>query len=466
MKAVEAHDRQISKGEDRRGLLKYHTEVLRYYRSTFQPVGGQDFKSHANVISQHLSRVTVHCRVPLVDQALAMEAWRDFKILSSWEERLSKDPLVEVETLQAELTAYATQLLLCLVDILPGERSDRGAWFTLEVAETLIDSVGTLQDRFLPDLYVLHALKVVNFVISEQSDPLNNLTQRFNSISPIFTRAFQSTSEDVLDAASGALAAFGGMVWDGEYTLSRNPEFSLPSEFGSAALRSLDNPAEKWPPLNDQSLSRWITASIRSNNALAATFDESTITSLFVLRLSRMLENENTGRDWETMWNVAYVFLKRWHSTAPNLDAENTPAMADAAIKSLVAFIRKRLWRMEYDTTNVEMFVFIADFVQQAFLLRPAEALLFELDIACEELIKGMKVWEENVRRKRDVDEKDTAREEAELATLVVPWAMARRAYAGPSRAWSESLRYPISAGWWKYGGLSRLCKGLGSTMV
>ncbi|KAG9037819.1 hypothetical protein FRB95_004106 [Tulasnella sp. JGI-2019a] len=69
------------------------------------------------------------------------------------------------------------------------------------------------------------------------------------------------------------------------------------------------------------------------------------------------------------MWNVAYLFLKRWHSTVVDpvsLDVEKAPAMTDAAIKSLASYAQKELSAIHHDMTNVEMFVLIADFVQQA----------------------------------------------------------------------------------------------------
>ncbi|KAG9031892.1 hypothetical protein FRB95_002098 [Tulasnella sp. JGI-2019a] len=60
------------------------------------------------------------------------------------------------------------------------------------------------------------------------------------------------------------------------------------------------------------------------------------------------------------------------------------------------------------------MFVIITDFVQQAFLLRPAAALFFRLDLVFEGLIQNTKRWEKDVAERRDVDGNDTIREEAD----------------------------------------------------
>ncbi|KAG9033990.1 hypothetical protein FRB95_013963 [Tulasnella sp. JGI-2019a] len=148
------------------------------------------------------------------------------------------------------------------------------------------------------------------------------------------------------------------------------------------------------------------------------------------------------------------------------LDGEKSPAMADAAIKSLACYAEKELWGIYYDTPHAEMFLFIADFVQRVFLLRPMAALFFGLDLVCEGLIRRVKVWEEKAARKRDVDKQDIRRQEAELATLVLPFSRARRAYAAASRARHETLQYTSGVGWWKQGGLSKSCEALGSTMA
>ncbi|KAG8983607.1 hypothetical protein FRB94_013174 [Tulasnella sp. JGI-2019a] len=434
-KTIEAHDQLISTGVDRRGLLWYHTEVLRSF---------------------------VHCN----DQTLATVV-RGKGELTRWEERLSEDPLVQFETLHPDLTAYGTQLLLCLGALLPTNRRNWYTRLTSAEADTFVDSVANLQAGFVTDLDVVHALKVIDFVVSGHSSSMaNNLTWRFNLICPILTRAFQSTSDDVLDAACNTLAAFGIVAWEECDKPKTNPELFLTPEYASAALQSLSQPTAKWSERNDQALSRWLAASIRSDATLATTLDALSITSLFVSRVSRLLEEDNPVGDWGTMWDVAYLFLKWWHLTALNLDSQKAPEMADAAIKSLVGYAQKQLLNIHHKTTNVEMFIFIADFVQRAFLLRPEAALFFRLDLICEGLIQNTKHWEVGVAEILDVDGDDRARKEAELVTLILPFSRARRAYAGPSRTWDEMLQYTNGAGWWKHGGLRRSCRGLGSMMI
>ncbi|KAG9024077.1 hypothetical protein FRB95_012125 [Tulasnella sp. JGI-2019a] len=309
MDTIEAHDQQISKGVDRRGLLRYHTEVLRYCRSARGLGYSGDSEIHTHAIRQHLSHVIIHCRVASNDSIPATEVGEVRKLLG-WEERLSEDPLIQAEALQLELMAYATQLLLCLVSLLPADHRIWHPWFTSEEVETLVDSVAKLQARFVADVDVLHALKVIDFAVLEQPVTLNNLAQRFNSISPILTRAFRSTSDDILDAACGALAAFGDMAWESIDMAKTNVQLFLTPEFGSAALQSLGRPVAKWSRRNDRALSRWLAASIRSDTVLATTLDEKMITSLFISRVSGMLEEENPVGDRGTMWNIAYMFLK------------------------------------------------------------------------------------------------------------------------------------------------------------
>ncbi|KAG9023898.1 hypothetical protein FRB95_012326, partial [Tulasnella sp. JGI-2019a] len=415
-KAVEAHGRQILKGVDRRGLLRYHTQVLRYCRSAHRLDWNRDSNIHVEAIREHLSRIIMHCR-PISDDLTPAtdvgEAW----YLWTLEARLLEDPLVRIETLQAELMAYAMQLLLCLVTLWSDNHRDGYTFFTSEDAAALVEGVANLQSKFVTNIDLVHVLKAINIVISGQQGMINNLTQRFISICPILTRAFGSTSDDVLDAACGVLAAFGDMAW-GEIDKPRTEtEFLLPSGFSSAVLSSLSKPPKDWSPDRDRSLCLWLAASIRLDTSLATTLDQSSVTSMFVSRLLGTLENKAAG-DWTTMWNVAYTFFKMWHSTAPDtvfLDTEKSSVMGDAALKSLIAFVQNRLWYMHRDTTNAEMFIFIADFVHQAFVLRLATALFFGLDRAFERLIQRTKVWEEDVTRMQDVDGDDRARKEAEL---------------------------------------------------
>ncbi|KAG9032629.1 hypothetical protein FRB95_001139 [Tulasnella sp. JGI-2019a] len=459
MKAVEAHDRQISHGVGRRGLLLYHTEVLRYCRSSRL---GRGSETHAQAIKEHLSRVIAHCRLTTDDPIPVTEVEGWWKLLG-WKERLSKDPLLPVERLQTELTAYATQLLLYLVALL-SDNYQHG--FTSEDAPTLVDAVTKLQGRVVTDMDLAYVLKAIDLVIS--SGMITNLTQRFESVSPILTRAFGSTSDNVLDAAWGVLAAFGDMAWRDIDKPKTDAEFLLTPEFGSAALRSLSRLLIDWSSNRHRPLCLWLAASIRLDTVLATTFDESTITSMFVSRLLGTLENKAEG-DWNTMWNIAYTFLKTWHSTAPNtvsFDTEKSLAMGDAALKSLVGYAENRLCDIRHDTTNVEIFVLIADFVQKAFLLRPTAALFYRLDIACERLIQRTKVWEEDMARKRDISGDDTTEGEAELVTLVLPFSRARRVYTAASLSRDETLQYAHGAGWWRRGGLSRSCEILRPTMT
>ncbi|KAG9024078.1 hypothetical protein FRB95_012126 [Tulasnella sp. JGI-2019a] len=133
--------------------------------------------------------------------------------------------------------------------------------------------------------------------------------------------------------------------------------------------------------------------------------------------------------------------------------------MADAAIKSLAGYVQKELWNMRLDTNNVEMFTFIADFVRQAFLLRPAAAVFFKLDLICEGLVHNTKRWERGMVKRRENDGDDTSGEEVELATLVLPFSRTRRVYTGASRTRDETLQYAHGAGWWKHGGLCMSCQ-------
>ncbi|KAG8996792.1 hypothetical protein FRB94_008019 [Tulasnella sp. JGI-2019a] len=87
--------------------------------------------------------------------------------LVSSEQRLSVDPLVQVVTLQAELAAYAIQLLWCLYSLLPGDSRISDTRFTLEEAETLVDIVAKLQAGFATDADVVDTLKVIDFVVLE-----------------------------------------------------------------------------------------------------------------------------------------------------------------------------------------------------------------------------------------------------------------------------------------------------------
>ncbi|KAG8996793.1 hypothetical protein FRB94_008020 [Tulasnella sp. JGI-2019a] len=389
---IVAHGRHIANSVDRRGLLRYHTEVLRYCRSAHGL--GRDSRIHAEAIREHLLDIIVYCRIThddLTPTTEVGEAWT----LWSWEDRLLEDPLVQIETIQVEFLAYAAQLLLYLVTLFSDDHHDGYTFFTSEDATTLVDAVAKLQGRVVTNMDVARVLKAIDLVVLGQLSTLEDLPRRFNSICPILTRAFRSTSEDVLDAAHGALAAFGAMAWESSDTAKTSPKLFLAPEFGSAALRSLSKPPKDWSSDRDRPLSCWIAASIRSDVALATIFDEPSTTSLFVSRLSGTLEKGRSYNDWATMWNVAYLFLKQWHLAALNtvlsLNASTTPAMTDAVIKSLVAYVQKELWGIHHDTTNVEMFIFIADFVQQAFVLRPAAALLFGLDRSCEGLMQNTK---------------------------------------------------------------------------
>ncbi|KAG8987785.1 hypothetical protein FRB94_001479, partial [Tulasnella sp. JGI-2019a] len=412
-RAVEAHGRQILKGVACRGLLRYHTQVLRYCLSAHRLDWNRDSNMHVEAIREHLSHIIVHCRPTSDDLTPATdvgEAW----YLWTLEGRLSKDPLVRIETLQAELMTYAMQLLLCLVTLWSDNHRDGYTFFTSEDATALVEGVAKLQSKFVAEVDIVHLLKAINIVISGQQGMMSNLTQRFVSICPMLTRVFGSTSYDVLDAACGVLAAFGDMAW-GEVDKPRiEIEFLLPSEFSSAILSSLSRSPKDWSPDKDRSLCLWLAASIRLDTSLATTLDRSSVTSMFVSRLLGTLENKAAG-DWATMWNVAYTFFKMWHSTAPNtasLDTEKSSVMGDAVLKSLVTFVQNRLWYIHHDTTNVEMFIFIADFVHQAFVLQPAAALFFGLDRAFERLTQRTKVWEEDVTRMQDVDGDDRARKE------------------------------------------------------
>ncbi|KAG9031891.1 hypothetical protein FRB95_002097 [Tulasnella sp. JGI-2019a] len=292
-KTIEAHDRHISNDVDRRGLLRYHTEVLRNCRSAHRP--GR-IRECDEAIRQHLSRIIVHYNGQTPDTAVEEE-----RRLLGWEERLSGDPLVQLETLQAELMAYSTQLLLCLGALLFHDRSYRRTWFTSEEVDISVDSVAKLQARCVTNVDVVHALKVTDFVVLNQHYPMNNLTQRFDSLCPILTRAFRSTSDDVLDAAHNALAAFGSMAWELSDRPKTNPEFFLKPEFYSAALRSLGRPAIKGSQCNDQALSCWLAASVRSDTTLAGTLDAPSITALFVSRVLEVLDEGSTAGDTWTM---------------------------------------------------------------------------------------------------------------------------------------------------------------------
>ncbi|KAG9027458.1 hypothetical protein FRB95_007758 [Tulasnella sp. JGI-2019a] len=358
--------------------------------------------------------------------------------------------------------AYITQLLLFLCSFADYAR------YTLPETDTLIDVVTKVQAWFVTDVDVMHALGIIKHVISKQSDTgmisSANLAHRFNLVSSILTRALGSTSHHVSDAACGVLAAFGDMAWEDIDTPRIDPGLLIVPRFGFAALRSLGRTLpEDWVRYKerDRPLSRWLAASIRSDTALAITLDEFSITSLFLSRLPR----EQQLAENSTIRNIAYLFLKRWHATTA-LDPNRAPEMTESSMRAVAEYTLKYLSDFHHDTIGIEMFVFIAAFIQQAFLLRPAAAAFFGLDLACEGLIQRTKVWEEQVARSRDVFGADTAGAEAELATLVPGWMKARRAYAGASHARDETLRYANYVGWWKYGGLCKACDGFRSAMA
>ncbi|KAG9036135.1 hypothetical protein FRB95_009709 [Tulasnella sp. JGI-2019a] len=306
-KTIVAHDRHISEGVDRNNLLQYHTEVLRSYRpshaaSVWSPRSGTAIK----MFIQHLSRAIIHCHPTPTGQEPTHTPVRSD---GSWGERLSRDPLVPVATLQSELVAYGTQLLLCL-----GSPSLNDVYIrnTPEEADALVDSISKVQTRIVTDTDVMHALHAIDNVISRQDDTLGNnpgdLTHHFDSVSPIVTRALESISDVMSDAVCGVLAAFGGIAWENTHTPNTIPGLLLEPQFASVALQSLEMTHPKdWSSHKDEALARGLAASVRVDATLVTSLDESTVTSLFVSRLSGTKEETYHLQDEPTRRNITFV---------------------------------------------------------------------------------------------------------------------------------------------------------------
>ncbi|KAG9027459.1 hypothetical protein FRB95_007759 [Tulasnella sp. JGI-2019a] len=116
-RTIEAHDRRILEGVDRRDLLRYHTRVLQYYRSSHPPSIRRLYSNTASgIIIKHLSHVIMYCHAAPEDQttsspwpthtsAASLGNWQGQLLWTlarddrSWEERLSSDMLVPAETL-------------------------------------------------------------------------------------------------------------------------------------------------------------------------------------------------------------------------------------------------------------------------------------------------------------------------------------------------------------------------------
>ncbi|KAG9029715.1 hypothetical protein FRB95_004964 [Tulasnella sp. JGI-2019a] len=470
IRTLEAHDRLILEGVDCENLLQYHTQVLQHFRSSPGAASRSEYSDTVvRTIIQHLSRVLVRCH-PVHDYRIASFVGPPRASANDdWEEQLSGNLLVKAEKLQAELIAYVTELLLCFCCI---SQADNSLRYNSDAIDTVVNGIAKVQVRFVTDVDIIDALHAIRTVISTQSGPSSanytDLAHRFHSVYPLLIRALDSTSEQVSDAACDVLAAFGDMAWGNIHTPRMDPGLLLSPEIGSAILRSLGRLPKHWSSTGG-TISRWLAASIQLDATLATSFDESGTTSLLTSSLLWMDEQSFRFLYKETVQNVAYLFLKRWHLKATNRaypEMENASEMADTAMRSLAQYVQKYLTTYHRDTITGEILIFIASFVQQAFLLRPAAAAFFGLDLACEALIQRTKRWDDVLAARRDSETVDTTEEEAELAVLALGWARARRAYAGASRVRDETLQYASGAGWWKYGGLYRSCDGSGSSMM
>ncbi|KAG8991596.1 hypothetical protein FRB94_012384 [Tulasnella sp. JGI-2019a] len=372
-----------------------------------------------------------------------------------WEEKLSRDPLVKADTLQVELGAYVAQLLLT-IGALPLDA--KIWWYNTEGIDEFITSAATVQARFVTDVDLLYALRAIRHVIHSLSFTHHvtfaNLTHRLNSLAPILTRALDSTSDDVSAAACDVLAAFGSPAWGDIHQSTTQPGFLFPPGLLPAALRSLDRFWKDRVSDDDDGLFRWLAASIRSDPSLATTFAQARIISLFVPVFT--LPNIQDGRSGlkRTPRNIAYIFLKTYTMTldVTSFDANQTPEMADATMKTLANYSKSLLLPYYNDTIRRETLTLIAVFVQQAFHLRPAAALLFGLDVVVENSIQQMErsdnKWESWLGRD---------------GTALAAFAKARRGYRRASLARDEKLHYANGASWWKHGGLRRSCEALRS---
>ncbi|KAG8986847.1 hypothetical protein FRB95_003182 [Tulasnella sp. JGI-2019a] len=217
-KTVEAHDRVILGGMYRRYLLQYHIKVLKHYRSSRRASVWEASSDMATrTIIRHLSRIVTHCH-PAADGQI-MSGLTPTRISDGndaiWEERFSSDPPVKADTVQAELRAYITQLLLCLDS--PSLDVDRMR-YSPEDTDTLVNGVAMARASLVTDSDIIQVLHTIELVISRQSDAHSinsaNLSHRFDSVSPVLIRALVSTVDQVSDAAYGVLAAFGDMAWD------------------------------------------------------------------------------------------------------------------------------------------------------------------------------------------------------------------------------------------------------------
>ncbi|KAG9029741.1 hypothetical protein FRB95_004943 [Tulasnella sp. JGI-2019a] len=122
---------------------------------------------------ENLSRVIIYCRPAPGDEtvdSLRTPARGDknreellARDIGSWEERLSRDPLVEVGALQVELLAYAMQLLLCLGS--PSMDADL-LWYTPEDIAIFVDVVVKAQAELITDADIINALRAIKIVIS------------------------------------------------------------------------------------------------------------------------------------------------------------------------------------------------------------------------------------------------------------------------------------------------------------
>ncbi|KAG9034566.1 hypothetical protein FRB95_013019 [Tulasnella sp. JGI-2019a] len=329
-------------------------------------------------------------------------------------------PTAAQSALGDELMAYAVQLLLSLgCEALIG-----GEWTpSIEEARKVAESMDDLEPAIVTDSDLVDVLNILHRALRGE-DYARKPMSLTPGVSALIVHSLASESIAVRDTAYQLLNMVGEDSWDEDQGHKGDslPPLILSGSVALATIQSLNNDlllgnisSGEWKDYGTKSketkpltgLTRWLAASSRDVQfqSLVLKVDQSDIISLFIRILSRVDDQswkEVSADGWQAMRDVTFLFLRTWQAMPRSMlpighrgeRSEDTGAMSDEAFKALALYAIQGMKRLERNATNKQLVQDAFTFIEQAFISRPAAALIFQLDEACGVLIGRVSWWE------------------------------------------------------------------------
>ncbi|KAG8983687.1 hypothetical protein FRB93_007084 [Tulasnella sp. JGI-2019a] len=300
-----------------------------------------------------------------------------------------------------------------------------------------------------------------------------------SSPTPVVIHALKSNLPPVFGAAYQLLGKVGTDAWEPNVGPRAGRPLVIVPDLGCALIQSLSTNAMRKDfslfefavvehSIDIEGLLHWLAESVREDATLGPDFGKSGIVSLFISCIRDKTWSETSGAEDSYMWTVTFLFLRVW-STSPKLveafalDDDGIKAFAtEASFRGVCEYLKQyaQSWmtRLGEDPTNRDMYQRTFAFIEQVYHLRPEYAVALELDGVCNALVWVAEDWEEarSISLYWDAALKAAAGAGTRMRYLQ---DSAREARWRKFKWWIQDVESKVEAGWWKLGGLSRVCQ-------